>query len=284
MESGNPRPSFGAYAKDIRARLTKMMKSIATFSIQLVPIHFFARARARFSGPGYLRETAVVLDGDFGASDLGASLLTSFHLANRGWSPLPSWIMNIAGMSGRRYRRLVNNLVRLVPDPVYLEVGAWKGSTACAAVWRNHCDITCIDNWSQFGGPRDEFLENIERASERNSVQVIEDNFRSINFGKLQPKANIYLFDGPHDERDQFDGIALALPGLRQEFVLIVDDFNWSQVREGTSRALLQKKLTVLCSVTIRTNAAGFDPKIMFEKSDWHNGYFLAVVTQPSPG
>lgn len=268
----HPRPSVEALTKHICAGLTKLIKIAA-----------IARARASFQGPGHIGQTAIVLDGDLGASDLGASLLTSLHLANSGRSPLPSWIMNLSGMSGRRYRRLVNNLVRLVPDPVYLEVGSWKGSTACAAVWSNHCEIICIDNWSEFGGPRDEFLENIERASASNSLQVIEDDFRAVNFGKLQPKANIYLFDGPHGERDQFEGIAMALPGLRQEFVLIVDDFNWAQVREGTFRALLEKDLTVLCSVTIRTNAAGLDPKILFEKSDWHNGYFLAVVTKPLP-
>lgn len=230
-----------------------------------------------------MKETAIVLDGDFGGSLLGTSLLASFHTANRGRSALPSWIMNMAGMSGRRYRRLVNSLVRAVPEPVYLEVGSWKGSTACAAVWRNHCDIICIDNWSEFEGPRDEFLKNIKRASETTPVQVIEHNFREVDFGKLHPKANIYLFDGPHDERDQFDGIAMALPGLQRAFVLIVDDFNWRQVREGTSRALLEKNLSVLCSVTIRTNAAGFDQKVWFEKSDWHNGYFVAVVEKPLP-
>lgn len=227
-----------------------------------------------------MKETTIVLDGDFSVSDLGTSLAKSFHSSNRGRGDLPPWVMNMEGMSGRRYRRLVNNLVRSVEDPVYLEVGSWKGSTACAAIASNTLQAICIDDWSQFGGPRDEFYKNIGRVAGNNYVQVIEDDFRAVNFGGLQPKANIFLFDGPHHEADQFDGIVLALPGLQEEFVLVVDDYNWSYVRDGTSRALREKALSVICSVTIRTNSAGFEPTVWLERSDWHNGYFVAVVRQ----
>jgi hypothetical protein len=46
------------------------------------------------------------------------------------------------------------------------------------------------------------------------------------NFSVLG-KFDVYFFDGPHHERDQYDGIATALPALERHFVLIVDDWNW---------------------------------------------------------
>jgi len=39
-------------------------------------------------------------------------------------SNLPDWILNMRGMSGKRYRHFVNNLVSLIPDPRYLEIGS----------------------------------------------------------------------------------------------------------------------------------------------------------------
>jgi hypothetical protein len=45
------------------------------------------------------------------------------------------------------------------------------------------------------------------------SFRFIEDDFRKINYTDIG-KFNVYLFDGPHDEEDQYDGIALAQPAL----------------------------------------------------------------------
>jgi hypothetical protein len=110
---------------------------------------------------------------------------------------------------------------------------------------------------------------------------LLESDFRLVDFESLNPKANVFLFDGPHAEKDQADGISLALPALQNPFVLIVDDFNWIDVREGTFRALREENLEVVCSITIRTDSHGHLPESTFEKSDWHNGYFFAVVSRP---
>ena len=52
-------------------------------------------------------------------------------------SNLPDWILTLNGMSGKRYRHFVNNLIATVSDARYLEVGSWKGSTAMAARHRD---------------------------------------------------------------------------------------------------------------------------------------------------
>ena len=42
----------------------------------------------------------------------------------------------------------------------YLEIGTWKGSSICSAMCNNKITCVAIDNWSEFGGPKNIFLEN----------------------------------------------------------------------------------------------------------------------------
>jgi hypothetical protein len=80
-----------------------------------------------------MRETAIILDGDFGKSGLAKSLMKSFRFANLGPSRLPRWVLNLEGMSGRRYRRLVNNLVSRVADGTDAGLGDSFSHAATAA-------------------------------------------------------------------------------------------------------------------------------------------------------
>lgn len=191
---------------------------------------------------------------------------------------LPDSVMRLRGMSGRKYRYLINRLIERTAHARYLEVGAWAGSTVCAASWGNAVKALCIDNWSEFGGPREEFLANISAVrSEKTRIEFLEADFRNVDFSAIG-RFNVYLFDGPHAEQDQYDGVVLAQPALEDEFTLIVDDWNWAAVRQGTQRAIADLGLQVVCSVEIRsTQHDGVPQPLLFEKSEWHNGYFIAV-------
>jgi len=222
-------------------------------------------------------ETSIRLAGKFDGSPLAARLERAFYRALAVESKLPEWIRVLPGMSGRKYRYLINNLVEEVADARYLEVGSWAGSTACSAISGNAVRAVCIDNWSEFGGPRQEFEKNIQQVlSTGVRFHFVEADFRAVDFASLG-RFNIYMFDGPHEEKDQFDGIAKALECLDDEFVLIVDDYNRAPVAAGTKRAIEALRLEVVASIEIRTSQTGADPQIAFQFSDWHNGYFIAV-------
>ncbi len=209
---------------------------------------------------------------------LVSSVQLAFSEALAGKSAIDERALRIGGMSGGRYRRFINNLVRNTPDPRYLEVGAWKGSTLCAAINGNSVRSTVIDNWSQFGGPRDKFIANVVQfKTPKAYVNIIEQDFRKVNFAELGT-FNIYLFDGPHEAVDQYDGIVIAQPALDHEFVLIIDDWNWSQVREGTFKALNDLNLGILFALEIRTTLDNTQPALIGWESEWHNGYFIAVM------
>src|SRR5262249_50735803 len=145
--------------------------------------------------------------------------------------------LDLEGMSGRRYRLFANALIRLIPNPRYLEVGVWEGSTLCSAIAGNRVQAVAVDNWSQFGGPRERFLENLRRFGAASEVTVIECDFRTVRFADYG-RFNVYLYDGPHSAIDQHDGLALVLPALDRMFVLIVDDWNLADVRAGTRSAI----------------------------------------------
>jgi hypothetical protein len=202
--------------------------------------------------------------------------------AKNNQSKLPEWILTMNGMSGRKYRHFINNFIGIVEEVKYLEVGCWKGSTSCSAFYKNEVSAYCIDNWSEFGGPKNEFIKNIEKcvgeSGDLLSIQLEENDFRNVSYDEIG-KYNIYFFDGPHEETDQYDGVLVSQSAVEDEFVFICDDWNWEKVRNGTEKAFEKLKLKVIYTVDIRTTSDNTHPVEYnaMEKSDWHNGYFIAV-------
>jgi hypothetical protein len=216
--------------------------------------------------------------GDFSASRESTLLRDSFSKAMQGVNTLPKEIRSIEGMSGQRYRTFINILVATYSDARYLEIGSWAGSTVTAALHGNHATALCIDNWSQFDGPRSTFFANIEKIrSKEIDLKILEQDFRSVDYHSVG-LFNIYLFDGPHEELDQYDGIMLAQPALLNPFVLIVDDWNWRRVRLGTFGALLKANCRIEASIEVRTTLDNSHPRVAGKESDWHNGYFIGII------
>lgn len=223
---------------------------------------------------------SIGLSGNFSASDESMRLKKCFEAACRKESVLPDAIRRIVGMSGQTYRSFINNYVQAVPDARYLEIGSWAGSTATAALFGNQVEALCIDNWALFGGPKDAFFANIELAlSDKVKFRFMETDFRAVDYGSIG-QSNVYLFDGPHEEADQYDGVVLAQPALTKRYLLIVDDWNWRAVRNGTFRALIDTRCRIEAAIEVRTTLDNSHPVVAMEKSDWHNGYFMAVIVK----
>lgn len=220
----------------------------------------------------------VSLHGDFTVSPVCVLVKQSLDRALASIDGPPDFVREIEGMSGQKYRTFINCLVGHHPDARYLEIGSWRGSTATAALCGNSVKALCIDNWSQFGGSRLSFLENIERVlSPSIDFRFVEDDFRRVDYSALG-RFNIFLFDGPHEEKDQYDGVTVARPALDKSFILIVDDWNWRKVRLGTFRAIRDSHYLILASVEIRTTLDNSHARAAGRQSDWRNGYFIAVL------
>ena len=237
-------------------------------------------------------ETSILLEGDFDRDSYSKILKTAFF---QSWAiniKIPDWIRFMPGMSGRKYRYLINNLVSLIEDARYLEIGSWTGSTVCSAIYGNKVKAVCIDNWSQFNNtedipyqrvlniknPKKEFEINTKKViSEKIDFKFIESDFRKINYNEVG-KFNIYVFDGPHEIKDQYDGIAIVQPSLDDIFILIIDDWNTPHIRQGTLEVINDLNIKIISKIEIMTTQDNTMPKFFqCQFSDWHNGYLIAV-------
>lgn len=186
-------------------------------------------------------------------------VIESFNRAQTYTTNLPREVFDMEGYSGMKTRILYNELCSLkLPDrkTEYFEVGSWKGSTAIASLVNNsHVHGTCIDNWSQFDGPKDEFLGNLKRFGVE--PDVIEADFFSWDPSVLSNKIDIYLYDGPHDYEQHYEGIRHIWPMLNDNSIIIVDDWNWTRVREATLKALSDLDANVVQKFEIQHTSDG---------------------------
>ena len=216
---------------------------------------------------------------DIKSSKYSSAIFKSYFAANE-LNYLPDWLMTMEAMSGKKYKHFINQLISQVDNVRYLEVGTWTGSTACSSLYNNKVDAYFVDNWGQFnpqGNVKSLFFKNIEeikKDSSEASCNFQETDFRLVDYRNIG-KYNVYFFDGPHEEQDQYDGVVYAQPALEDEFIFICDDWNWNQVRTGTTRAFVDLNLEILYSLEVRTTLDGSTPQVVYEKSDWHNGYFI---------
>jgi len=193
---------------------------------------------------------------------------------------LPDSVLGMRGMSGKKYRMFINHLVGTVGDR-YLEVGSFTGSTVCAALWGNSAAATCIDDFSGWGPLKKQAgnrtRNRFRRATADLDVALIDSDFRHVDYRTLNSH-RVYLYDGPHEYQDHKDALILAAPALADEFVLIIDDWNWKDVRRGTEDGLEEAGMTVLHRIDIRTTDDGSHARLSGWQSDWHNGYLIATV------
>lgn len=181
------------------------------------------------------------------------------------------------GMSGQKTRHFYNNLCS-VDNVKYLEVGCWKGSSLCSAMCNNKITCLAIDNWSEFGGPKHEFINNYNKYKGKNNTNFIENDCWEIDPNKLDTKFNIYMYDGNHSEDSHFKALNHFLPCLENEFIYLVDDWNWPQVRDGTIKSIKENECKILYQKVIKTTNNDMHPKIHSQFSDWHNGISIFIL------
>jgi len=181
------------------------------------------------------------------------------------------------GMSGTKTRHFYNNLLN-TENARYLEIGTWKGSSVCAAMCNNKAKVVCIDNWSEFGGPKAEFLANFEKFKGENDAIFIENDCYKIDISTL-PEFNIYMYDGNHTNESHYKALLHYYTCLDNIFIFIVDDWNCKRVRDGTISSIQNLNLNILYEKEIRlTN----DDSQTAVKDSWWNGIYVAILQKRS--
>jgi hypothetical protein len=200
----------------------------------------------------------------------------SLENAENNISKITNDIINIKGMSGIKTRHFYNNLLN-IEDARYLEIGTWKGSSVCSAMYGNKATVICIDNWSEFGGPKQEFIQNFTKFKGENKAYFIENDCFNVDIKKL-PKFNIYMYDGNHTNESHYKALIHYYNSLDDTFIFIVDDWNWKDVREGTINSIKKLNLKVLYEKEIRLT---WDESVTPEPAlsqTWWNGIYIAIL------
>lgn len=186
-------------------------------------------------------------------------------------------IKTIQGMTGQMTRHFYNNLLS-IDDARYLEIGVWMGSSSCAAMYGNKAHVVLMDDFSGFGSPKKEFIENFNKYKGDNDAEFIEQDCFKMDISKFKKKFNIYLFDGDHSEWSQYKAVEYYLPCMDGVFILVVDDWNWLSVRNGTNRSIADNKLEVLWKKEIiLTKNDEHTPNEEANKT-WWNGIAVFVL------
>lgn len=197
----------------------------------------------------------------------------------------------VQGFSGAMTRHFYNNVVRF-PSSVglknkvtYLEVGTYAGSTLISALQGNEDKVSAvaIDNWSQFNGPRDVFWKNMaEHTSATRDIMMFDRDCFQVAAAEVRSAADVYLYDGAHDKESHRRGITHFADFLSDVSIVIVDDWNWKDVRDGTAQGFeeVKDRLKVYGRLEIRHTMDNQHTSQPLASRMFHNGMAVFVVVR----
>jgi len=141
----------------------------------------------------------------------------------------------IPKMSTLAVGAMINRAVeQMQTGRAFVNVGVWFGFTLFSGMVGN-ADKRCIgvDNFSEFGGPRDSFLRRFDTyKSPSHSFYDMDyvEYFKRIHQGEI----GFYIYDGRHDYENQLKGLEVAEPYFSDGCIILVDDTNWDEPRRAT--------------------------------------------------
>ncbi len=151
------------------------------------------------------------------------------------WKERLKTVCKIPRMSTFAVGAMINRGVsEMKPNEAFVNVGVWNGFTFLSGVAHNPTKICIgVDNFSQFGGPREAFLKRFNALKSTNhhfyDMDYIE-YFNRLHTGKI----GFYIYDGDHKYEDQLKGLQVAEPHFSNNCIILVDDTNWPDPRQAT--------------------------------------------------
>jgi hypothetical protein len=143
-------------------------------------------------------------------------------------------LLHVQGMSTIAIAYIIYELTKfLEPSEVYLNVGVWRGYSFLAGVLNKDVTSIGVDNFSQFGGPKKEFMNNYQALRHEKSY-FFDASYESYLETTHQSKIGLYFYDGAHDYKSQLESLTRAEPFFSKNTVIIVDDTNNPPPRNAT--------------------------------------------------
>lgn len=190
----------------------------------------------------------------------------------------PHILPSVEGYSTVKVRKFLNRMVGLRPRTNYLEIGVHLGSTFIPAM-HNHMYArgTAIDAWNMFGDLEKQFKQNVKTYLDARHIRVIHGDFREVDLAKVHQPVNVYFYDGDHGMDCQYAALTVVRDVLAQQFVFVVDDFNWQEPRDGTYKAIRDLGYTIEAEWYLPGPYNGVSPD-GGENKEWWNGLFVGII------
>ena len=192
---------------------------------------------------------------------------------------------NIEGLTSDTVRHFLNNICSY-EDTKYLEVGVYNGSTFCAAIQNNDITAYAADHWQDKNikpvrediewsgqeGSIETFIENVKANwTDDSSIAILNGDIRTATEENLDKKVNTIFYDADHDFDVQKSCLNHILEYTENEFILIVDDANFSGVVESANQFISENDLEILYERIILTDE-------IEDASSWWNGIAIFVL------
>lgn len=152
-------------------------------------------------------------------------------------------LLDIPRMSTFAIAAIINRgVAELSEEHAFVNVGVWNGFTLLAGMTSNR-EKLCIgvDNFTEFGGPREEFLERFNaRRSAKHSFYDMD--YRKYFSTLHKDPIGYYVYDASHDYESQLTGLRLAEPFFADGCTILVDDTNLSAPRQAAMDFVARSK------------------------------------------
>ena len=146
-------------------------------------------------------------------------------------------LLKIETMSTYAIGHVINQICKnLSPNQTYLNIGCWKGFTLIAGMIGTNCKVIGVDNFSEFGSPREDFLKNFKLYQKEEIHSFYEDDYKIFfkNFEKNNEKIDFYYYDGEHSYKNQYDNLEIVENFLSKDSIIMIDDINFVEVETAT--------------------------------------------------
>jgi predicted O-methyltransferase YrrM len=188
---------------------------------------------------------------------------------------------DISGLSSHRVRHLLNSICSN-QGIKYLEVGAYLGSTFCAAIQNNTLEAYAVDNWKITDiqpaennvkieqSSYEEFKLNVKKYKGNSKIRVINADVKNLVPKDFHSKVNFVFYDGDHNYQEQLEALEVIKDLVEDTFILILDDANFEGVVESADEFIYKNHYKIL-----------FERKFLNSIEDdkmWWNGLYILIL------
>lgn len=150
-------------------------------------------------------------------------------------------LCEIPKMSTYAIGAMINAGVAKMPrEQCFVNVGVWHGFSFLAGMMKNP-DKKCIgiDNFSEFGGPREIFNARFNHYKSSNHYFFdidYQEYFKTVH----KEPIGFYIYDGEHSYENQLKGLRTAEPFFADNCIILIDDTNMKTSRWALNDFLSQ--------------------------------------------